>query len=114
MYAKDFAQVGTNIQRCLEKKGMTQQSLADALGVSKQVMSKIIKGNKAINVNELSSISSVLNVSPNVLLAAQDKHANPDVLSFMGSIKDEDTRGKIELLRSAIDEIQMLEDLLDE
>ena len=31
MYAMDFAQVGANIQRQLDIKGMTQQSLADAL-----------------------------------------------------------------------------------
>ena len=57
MYAMDFAQVGANIQRQLDIKGMTQQSLADALQISKQVMNKIIKGSKAINVNELAKIS---------------------------------------------------------
>ncbi|MDF2487067.1 MAG: hypothetical protein K0R46_3235, partial [Herbinix sp.] len=38
MYAMDFAQVGANIQEKLVKMEMTQQSLADALGISKQVM----------------------------------------------------------------------------
>ena len=51
MYAMDFAQVGANIQEQLDRKGFTQQSLADELGISKQVMNKIIKGNKAINVS---------------------------------------------------------------
>ena len=36
MYAMDFAQVGANIQKKLDIKGMTQQGLADALGISKQ------------------------------------------------------------------------------
>ena len=37
MYAMEFAQVGENIQRLLDERGMTQQNLAEALGISKQV-----------------------------------------------------------------------------
>ena len=33
MYAMDFAQVGANIQKKLVEKEMTQQNLADALGI---------------------------------------------------------------------------------
>ena len=68
MYAMDFAQVGANIQEKLNEKGMSQQSLADALGISKQVMNKIIKGSKAINVNELSKIAGILSTSTDSLL----------------------------------------------
>lgn len=37
MYAMNFSQVGTNIQRALDEQSMTQQKLADALSVSSQV-----------------------------------------------------------------------------
>ena len=43
MYAQNFSQVGANIQKHLDAKGFTQQWLAGALQVSKQVMNKIIK-----------------------------------------------------------------------
>ena len=33
MYTMDFAQVGANIQRQIQVKGFTQQSLADALNI---------------------------------------------------------------------------------
>ena len=56
MYAMEFAQVGENIQHLLDERGMTQQNLAEALGISKQVVNKIIKGNKAINVKEIAEI----------------------------------------------------------
>ena len=85
MYAMDFAQVGANIKKSLDIKGFTQQSLADALGISKQVMNKIIKGNKAINVNELAKIADIL----------------------------EKTLEKVNLMSTAIDEIHMLEELLN-
>ena len=45
-----FKQVGNNIQNILTAQGKTQQFLAEKLGVSKQVMNKIVSGTKAINV----------------------------------------------------------------
>lgn len=114
MYAMDFAQVGANIRRALDSKGLTQQSLADRLGISKQVMNKIIKGSKAINVYELSQIAEVLNLSTDELLTVDSMPAAADNLSFMGRISDTETLKKINLIRTTIDEIHMLEDLLNE
>lgn len=114
MYAMDFAQVGANIQKKLDIKGMTQQGLADALGISKQVMNKIIKGSKAINVNELAKIAEVLCTSTDDLLMVETEPVVVDSLSFMGSVHDEVTRERVNMIRSAIDEIHMLEELLDD
>ena len=112
MYAMDFAQVGANIQKQIDIKGMTQQSLADALQISKQVMNKIIKGNKAINVNELSRIAEILNTSVETLLIVSAEPVGAESLSFMGYVQNEDTMERVNLIRSAIDEINMLEELL--
>lgn len=114
MYAMDFAQVGANIQKKLDIKGMTQQSLADALGISKQVMNKIIKGSKAINVNELAKIAEILSTSTDALLMVEVEPFIADSMSFMGAVRDEVTRERVNLIRSAIDEIHMLEELLDD
>lgn len=112
MYAMDFAQVGANIQKQLDAKGMTQQNLADALEVSKQVMNKIVKGSKAINVNELAKIAEVLNTSTDALLTVSNEPAEADNLSFMGAVHDSATLERVNIIRSAIDEIHMLEELL--
>lgn len=114
MYAMDFAQVGANIQNKLDEKEMTQQSLADALGISKQVMNKIIKGSKAINVNELAKMASILNTSTDALLTVGTEPVTVDSLSFMGDVHDETTRERVNLIRTAIDEIHMLEELLND
>ena len=74
---------------------------------------KIIKGNKAINVNELAKIASVLGTTTDELLTVGDEPVSVDSLSFMGSVTCGDTREKINLMRQAIDEIHMLEDLLN-
>ena len=87
MYATDFAQVGANIQEKLNEKRMTQQNLADALGISKQVMNKIIKGSKAINVNELVRIADSLGISADELLRAAGESIPADRLSFMGAFR---------------------------
>ncbi len=113
MYAMDFAQVGANIQKQLDIKGMTQQSLADALQISKQVMNKIIKGSKAINVNELAKIAEILGTSTDALLTVSNEPVVAESLSFMGTIHDEATLERVNLIRSAIDEINMLEELLN-
>ena len=113
MYAMDFAQVGANIQKQLDIRGMTQQSLADALQISKQVMNKIIKGSKAINVNELAKIAELLNTTTDALLMVGSEPVLVESLSFMGAVHDEETLNRVNYIRNAIDEINMLEELLD-
>lgn len=113
MYATDFTQVGDNIYKKLVENNMTQQELADNLGISKQVMNKIIKGNKAINVNEISKIAETLQTTTDELLTITSDSLMVDDMSFMGAIQDHETKEKIDIIRNAIDEILMLEELLD-
>lgn len=115
MYAGDFKQVGKNISIVMEEHGMTQQYLADQLGISKQVMSKIINGKKAINVAEISRIASILGSSIDMLLTVRNNSQEHKPVSvFMGEIHDEEARRNVELLRNAIDQIHLLEDLVNE
>ena len=110
--AEGLRGVGENIQHLLDERRMTQQNLAEALGISKQVVNKIIKGNKAINVKEIAEIAQILGVSADDLLMVRDTNTAPDSLSFMGTVQDEDTLQKINRIREAIDEIHMLEGVL--
>ena len=109
-----FQQVGSNIQAILEERGLTQQSLADKLNISKQVMSKIINGSKAINVMEITTIANVLNVEVNKLLVVNSPTDEEHSFSFMGRIKNEQTREKIEILKDVIDEILLMEEYVSE
>ena len=99
-----FRQVGNNIQSILSVQGKTQQFLAEQLGISKQVMSKIITGAKAINVAEISKIANVLNVSVDRLL---------ETSVIKGQVKSASTKQKIEILQKIIDEILWLEEYAD-
>lgn len=108
-----FKQVGNNIQNILTAQGKTQKFLAEKLGVSKQVMNKIVSGAKAINVAEISKIASVLNVSADSLLTVHAVQEPVHNFSFMGQVKNEETKKKIEFLQTVIDEILMLEEYAD-
>jgi transcriptional regulator with XRE-family HTH domain len=108
-----FKQVGNNIQDILSVQGITQQFLADSLGVSKQVMSKIVAGSKAINVAEIRKIASVLNVTADSLLAIKSEQEPIHNFAFMGQIENEETKKKIEFLKTVIDEMLMLEEYAD-
>lgn len=106
-----YERVGNNISSMLTQKAMTQQSLADALGISRQVMGKIINGQKAINIIEIDVISKTLGVSVESLLDVSSH--TPDIapqFSFMGELKSEKTKEKVNLLRNVIDEILFLEE----
>lgn len=109
-----FEQVGKNIQSILCEQGKTQQFLAEELGISKQVMSKIISGSKAINVAEISKIASVLNISTDSLLSVHVAKEPSHNFSFMGKVKNEETKKKIEFLKKVIDEILILEEYAGE
>ena len=108
-----FEQVGSNIQKVLNEQGKTQQFLADQLGISKQVMSKIVGGVKAINVAEISLIAKILNVSTDYLLTTGMIQETVHNFSFMGKVKNEETKKKIEFLKTVIEEILILEECID-
>lgn len=109
-------QIGQTIYALLKERGLTQQSLAENLGISKQVMNKIINGKKVMNVNELAQIAQVLRISTDALLVdlVSPPASNTPVFAFKGvAVSDEDNE-MLEVLRTIIGEIRLLEGLLDE
>jgi transcriptional regulator with XRE-family HTH domain len=115
MYAMDFIQVGKNISNAMSKRGITQQHLADKLGISKQVMSKIVNGKKAINVAEFSRIASILGSTTDSLLSVESGTISHEPSrAFMGTIYNDEARHKVELLKNVIDQIHLLEEMANE
>ena len=114
MYAKDFVQVGYNIQTVLHERGITQQQLADQLSVSKQVMSKIVNGAKAINVTEISKIADILGTTTDQLLQLHSSHADDTMIKFMGEITVEETKKKVNRISEVIDQICFLEGIVND
>lgn len=107
-----FEIVGNNIIKILTSTNMSQTSLAEKVGVSKQVMQKIIKGKKAINVLELKQIAEALKVNMEDLTIEQTVQNDPSSLvMFMGEFKNPKD---YKFLNSIIEEIIDMEEDLNE
>ena len=65
--------IANNIQAELKKENKKQVDLAEGIGVSKQTMSKIMNGARAINAIELHKISEYLHVSMDSLMKMPER-----------------------------------------
>lgn len=72
--------IANNIQAELNKENKKQVDLAEEIGVSKQTMSKIMNGARAINAVELHKISEYLHVSMNSLMKMPEKPMDTNVI----------------------------------
>lgn len=59
----DYSVIGKRIKQAREKRGITQEKLAEALDVSNAYISKIERGKTPINLDRLSEICAVLEES---------------------------------------------------
>lgn len=101
-----FYEIGQNILLYLDEKGMTQTELGERLGISRQVVHKIIQGKKAINVQEITNIAEVLQVTVNDLVATRQTFQEVDALYLlMGEIENANTKGDIQFLNFVMDEM---------
>lgn len=73
--------IANNIQAELKKENKKQVDLAEGIGVSKQTMSKIMNGARAINAIELHKISEYLHVSMDSLMKMPEKPMDTNFLS---------------------------------
>lgn len=108
-----FETVGNNILEVLIEKNISQTELAEKIGVSKQVLGKIVKGQKAINALEIKKISEALSVAMERLLEEKEEVYEEPVLMFMGKVKQENKKD-INFLSSVIGEIIAMEEALNE
>lgn len=86
-------EIGNTILVYLKEKGKNQVELANALGTSKQVVNKIVKGKKAIRTVELSRIAEFLDVTVDHLLQKRDKieFDELEAVHLYGTIRNRET-----------------------
>lgn len=56
--------IGENLQRLLERQGMSQSELARKMGTQPGVINGIIKGKRNLSVDRLDEICAILGVNP--------------------------------------------------
>lgn len=79
--------IANNIQICLKEQNKKQIELADGIGISKQIVSKMLNGSRAINAIELRKIAEYLGVSMDMLAKLPEvPRENNVVHAFMGLV----------------------------
>lgn len=83
---------GKNMARLRKEKGMNQEELALKLGVSKQTISTIEKGDSYPTFKNLEKISKILNASPIQLFGTQKEIAVSDTPMILDKIDEYDNK----------------------
>lgn len=82
--------ISNNIMNVMKQNGKKQVDLAGYLGVSKQVISKMLSGARIINAVELQKIAKFLNVSMESLLKVPQMIPETNtVKAFMGRVESQ-------------------------
>jgi len=100
-----FKTIGAKISAIRKDLGMTQQELADKIGLSRPSLVKIENSQRAISLDEGNAISKVLGISLETLLAEEKEEAASQ--SFVKAFK---SKGMAEI---DIEEIAKYELLFD-
>lgn len=82
----NYQLLGENIQTIRKLKKITQQELADAIGINMQSLSKIERGVNFPTFETLEKITKTLDVTPNELLSGNlqsTSHIESDIMDFL-------------------------------
>lgn len=90
--------IANNIQNELKKANKKQIDLAEGIGVSRQTMSKIINGARAINAVELKRISEYLHIPMESIMKIPENSVDTNVIhTFIGRVKTPEARRGIQM-----------------
>ncbi|MCF0114840.1 MAG: helix-turn-helix transcriptional regulator [Erysipelotrichaceae bacterium] len=85
--------ISNNILQLMKQKGVKQIDLANYLGVSKQIVSKMLNGSRMINAIELQKIAEFFSVSMESLLQIPQTSTDSNTLkAFMGKVESEEAK----------------------
>ena len=89
--------IANNIINLLKKHNKRQQDLAEGIGTSKQIVSKMLNGSRAINAVELSKIANFLGEPMEMLVKIPRVPKETSfTLAFMGRVTSEGGRKALE------------------
>lgn len=91
------SELGQRIRDVRESLGLSQEDLADHLGLTRQAIGQIEKGERKVDSLELIKLSSFLSVSMEELLKPREKHSQP-----IRTVKNSDYKFDPEKLRNLL------------
>lgn len=99
--------LGRHIQYFREKRGMTQEELAELVGVGTKHISVLERGLKIPKVETIMLLSEALRVTPNDLLLDMGNYEElyPAICSKLASLEPEKQEKVSKILETLIDEL---------
>lgn len=95
---KESEIISNNIMNIMKQNGKKQIDLADYLGVSKQVISKMLTGGRMINAIELQKISEFLGTSMDNLVKRPEVLQETNAIkAFMGKVETQEAKNGLEI-----------------
>lgn len=99
--------VAKRIEQRLDEIAWTKKQLAEALGISQQMVGKITLAKKNITVDEIKEIAIILDTSFEELTKpfSEDKKEVESLMSFMGEVTSQEAKDGLKLAQKIIDAI---------
>lgn len=89
----DLHEIGSRIQFCRKRLGLTQEQLSEKMNVSIQMISNMERGNKAIRIDNLVKLSRILEVSTDYILTGKQNAADiHSISSKLSGLSEEDRK----------------------
>ena len=98
--------ISSNIMSRLKQAGKKQIDLANYLGISKQVVSNMLSGTRAINAVELQQIAAYFHIPMDKLVVIPEQIQDTNVIrAFMGKVETEAAKEGLEIADQVADMI---------
>ena len=106
--AVDFSIIGKRLKDARRKKGLTQEQLVEQLGVSIAYLSKIETGKIHINLERLSQICEILDITEGEILngvsVKSEKYLNNEFSMLLKTFSPKKQKLAYKILQSIVDE----------
>lgn len=98
--------IARNIMQQLKKQNKKQTELADGIGVTRQVINKILNGSRMVSAVELHSIADYFNITMEELVSSPRETGDTNVIHvFMGQVNTDAAREALEVADELADMI---------
>lgn len=96
--SKDLIEIGERICNKRRQMGYTQEKLAELMNVSIQMISNLERGNKAIRIDNLLKLCTILNESSDYILTGKTTLNNVTTLNDKIAVLNDKDKKMIDLL----------------
>lgn len=91
--------ISRNINEIMIEKGYKKVDLADAIGVTRQTLNKMLNGGRNVSAIELKLIADFLNVSMERLVeSSQNEISHNPIMAFCGQVNTEEARRGVQMV----------------